>query len=413
MVDSPSDQSLSRRGFLKSTAALAVGGALPGSAMGGEKESGSAMQYRTLGRTGLRVSEVGFGAYGIKKPDVIRYAVDRGINYIDTSHCYRGGKSEEVVGEGLKGIREKVVLTTKWCPYHIDKPAMKQVFIDMLDRSLQRLKTDYVDVLMNHQVGKESDGLGVDRLKNPEMYEAWETVKQAGKARFLGASGHNSDLMEVMNWAVESGKLDVILCRYNFLDYPEQQKLIDKCEANRIGFVAMKTLAGAKGEDLDNFRDSQTSFKQAALKWVLSNSKVSNLIISIQNEKQVDEYMAASGQDLRSADYQVLDDYASAFSGQVCRYCGDCQAACPDDVRIADILRFSMYEREYQQEGRGANAYANLVASERAAHCLHCSGVCEQACGYDLPIRTLLIDAHDRLAAGYPLPARDAAAGAG
>lgn len=371
------------------------------------------MRYRTLGRTGLRVSEVGFGAYGVKSPDVIRYAVDHGVNYIDTSHCYRGGKSEEVVGEGLKGIRDNVVLTTKWCPYHIGKPAKKRVFIDMLDRSLQRLKTDYVDVVMNHQVGKESDGVGLDRLKNPEMYEAWEAVKQAGKARFLGASGHNPDLMEIMNWAVESEKLDVILCRYNFLDYPEQQKLIDKCQTNHIGFVAMKTLAGAKGEDLDNFRDRQTSFKQAALKWVLSNGKISNLIISIQNQRQVDEYVAASGMPLQEADYRALEEYAATFSNQVCRYCGDCQAACPDDVRIADILRFSMYEREYRQEGRGANAYANLVASERAAHCVHCSGGCEQACGYDLPIRTLLLDAHDRLAASYPASTRDAAAGAG
>jgi Fe-S oxidoreductase len=69
---------------------------------------------------------------------------------------------------------------------------------------------------------------------------------------------------------------------------------------------------------------------------------------------------------------------------------------------VPDILRFSMYEKEYQQEGRGARAYASLIVSERAAHCAHCSGLCERACGYDLPIRTLLIDAHRRPAEGYP-----------
>ena len=404
--------SVSRRSFLKRSA-FAAGGLWAGRAAAAES-AGHDMRYRTLGRTGLRVSEVGFGAYGIRKPDVIRYAVDRGVNYIDTSHCYRGGKSEDVVGKALKGIRDKVILTTKWCPYHIDQPAKKQVFIDMLDRSLQRLQTDYVDVLLNHQVGKESDGVGLDRLKNPEMYEAWETVKQAGKARFLGASGHNSDLMEIMNWAVDSDKLDVLLCRYSFLDYPEQQKLIDRCAEKNVGFIAMKTLAGAKGADLDNFRDKHTSFKQAALKWVLSNAKVSNLIISIQNSKQVDEYVAAAGADMQQADYDLLHEYADRFSEQVCRYCGDCAAACPDDVRIADILRFSMYEQDYGQEGRGSRAYASLVAAERAAHCQHCKGLCEQACGYDLPIRTLLLDAHKQLTSLRPgAVSYDPAAGAG
>ena len=355
------------------------------------------MRQRVLGRTGLKVSEIGFGGYPIGDPQIVRYAIDRGVNYIDTAHCYRGGKSEEVIGEALAGRRDRVVLTTKWCPHHVGKPATKQVFLDMLDASLKRLRTDHVDIVLNHEVGRNSDGLGVERLKNPEMFEAFETARRAGKARFLGASGHDPDLMGVMHHAVDSGRFDVLLCRYSFLDYPEQARLIEKAHAKGVGFIAMKTLAGAKGEDLDRFRDRYGTFKQAALKWVLSNPKVSNLIISINSTRQVDEYVPASGRPLEKADLQILKEYEETFSTEVCRFSGACLPACPENVRIADILRFSMYHNEYKQEQRGLESYARLVASERAAHCAHCAGFCEQACAYDLPIKTLLIRAHETL----------------
>jgi len=277
------------------------------------------------------------------------------------------------------------------------KPATKRVFLDSLDESLRRLQTDHVDVVLNHEVGRNSDGTGVERLKNPEMFEAFEEARKAGKVRYLGASGHDPDLMDVMHYAVDSGRFDVLLCRYSFLDYPEQNALIEKARAKGVGVIAMKTLAGAKGADLDKFRDRYTTFKQAALKWVLSNPNVSNLIISINSTRQVDEYTPASGLPLEKADLDILREYAETFSTQVCRFSGACLPACPENVRIADILRFSMYYNDYKQENRAVESYARLVASERAAHCAHCAGFCEQACAYDLPIKTLLIRAHKTL----------------
>ena len=251
--------------------------------------------------------------------------------------------------------------------------------------------------MLNHEVGRNSDGTGVERLKNPEMFEAFAEARKAGKVRFLGASGHDPDLMDVMHYAVDSGRFDVLLCRYSFLDYPEQNTLIEKARAKGVGVIAMKTLAGAKGADLDKFRDRYTTFKQAALKWVLSNPNISNLIISINSTRQVDEYAPASGRPLEKADLDVLREYAESFSTQVCRFSGACLPACPENVRIADILRFSMYFNDYKQENRGVESYAKLVASERAAHCAHCAGFCEQACAYDLPIKTLMIRGHEIL----------------
>src|SRR6266581_4748653 len=392
---------LSRRAFLKqatlATGAVAATSLGTAAVSGAATGSAGAMRHRTLGRTGLSVSEIGFGGYPIDDPAIVPYALDHGINYIDTAHCYRGGRSEEIIGTALKGRRKDVVLTTKWCPHHVGKPAKKQVFLDMLDASLKRLQTDHVDIVLNHEVGQHSDGVGVERLQNPEMFEAFEAVRQAGKARFLGASGHDPDLMGIMHHAVDSGRFDVLLCRYSFLDYPEQDKLIEKARAKGVGVIAMKTLAGAKGADLDKFRDRYTTFKQAALKWVLSNPNVSNLIISINSTRQVDEYTPASGRPLEKADLDILREYAETFSTQVCRFSGACLPACPENVRIADILRFSMYFHEYKQENRAIESYARLVASERAAHCAHCAGFCEQACAYDLPIKTLLIRAHKTL----------------
>jgi len=389
------------RRTLLTAAAAAGGAALLGGLAGsrGEPPPAPTMRYRTLGRTGLKVSEIGFGGFPIDDPDVLVYALDRGINYVDTAHCYRGGASERAIGRALSGRRERFVVTTKWCPHHIGKPPTRQVFLDLLDESLRRLGTDHVDIVLNHEVGRHSDGSGVERLKNPEMLEAWEVVKKAGKARFLGASGHDGDLPGVMGYAIESGLFDVVLCRYSFLDYPEQQKLIDRAAAAGVGFIAMKTLAGAKGADLDRFRDRQTSFKQAALKWVLGNPKLSNLIISISSRKQVDEYIAASGAPLAAADEALLEEYQARFSNEVCRFCNACEPACPDDVRIADILRFSMYFHDYGQEGRGVESYAKLVAAERAAHCAHCAGFCAAACAYDLPVKSLLLKADAALAA--------------
>ena len=393
---------VSRRAFLSGVAG--VGGALAAGSLGDRAAEAPAatggMRYRTLGRTGLKVSEIGLGGAGLADSDVVLYALDRGINYIDTSHCYRGGGSETAIGEALRGRRDRFVVTTKWCPHHIGQPFRKQVFLDMLDESLRRLQTDHVDVLLNHEVGRNSDGRGIERLKDPEMLAAWDAAKQAGKARFLGVSGHDGDLMQVLDYAIGAGPFDVLLGRYSFLDYPEQQALIERAAAKQVGFIAMKTLAGAKGADLDRFRDRQTTFKQAALKWVLSNQRLSNLVISISSRRQVDEYAAASGQPLTAADNGVLAEYAALFSTEVCRFCNACESACPGDVRIADVLRFSMYHHEYGEPELAGESYARLLEAERAEHCAACVGHCASACAYDLPVKTLLLRAHRALGPG-------------
>jgi hypothetical protein len=327
---------------------------------------------------------VGFGGYPVRDPDVVRYAIDQGINYFDTAWCYRDGKSEETIGAGLKGLRDRVVLTTKWHPAATTSAAG---MMEMLDTSLRRLQTDYVDCLLVHEVGVASDGEGIARIKNPELFLAMEQARQQGKARFFGCSGHDGDLMEIMNHAITIPEFSVMLCRYNFLSYPGEAELIRRAREAGVGVVVMKTLSGAKGADVDAFRDRYTTFKQAALKWVLSNPDLSGLVISISHREQVDEYARASGSAMTGAEAAALDAYAALFGGQVCRMCNRCETACSRGVKVADILRYRMYEHEYGWTGEGRRLYARHAARNYLTACAGCAAPCLAACppGLDIP----------------------------
>ena len=397
---SEAKKTLSRRTFLKlggaSAATAAVHSKEGNSAQAAKWQEGSEMRFRELGsRSKLKVSEIGFGGYSINDPEVVRYAIDRGINYIDTAWDYRNGKSEEIIGKGLRGLRGKVVLTTKWHPW---AETTKKEMMEMLNTSLRRLQTDYVDCLLVHQVGMASGGQSIERLENDELYEAYELAKKQGKVRFTGVSGHDGDLMEVMNWVIDKGYFDVILMRYNFLRYPEQEKLIERAKAAGIGVTAMKTLTGAKGQnDPKLYRRQGASFKQAALKWVLNNPSVSNLIITMSNRAQVDEYAAASGASFAKADQQVLDYYAQRYGDQVCTMCNKCEPHCPYGLPVANILRYYMYYEDYGEQERGMRAYAALPNAAKADACLNCAAPCEAHCPSKVQIKRELLKADKAL----------------
>lgn len=264
----------------------------------------SKMQYRVLGRTGFKVSEIGFGGYPVSDPHAVDYALDKGINYIDTSDCYRDGQSEETIGKVMKRRRDEAVLTTKFDAF---SHTTKEEMLGWIDASLRRLQTDRIDCLLVHQIGKNSGGESVERLQNPELFEAFHTAKQQGKVQYLGCSGHDPDLMEVMNYAITVPDISVILCRYNFRVYPSQPDLFKRAKEKGLGIVAMKTLAGARDADLSQFKDKGATFKQAALKWVLSNPDLSNLIISISSPDQVDEFILASGRSTGEEEQRALE----------------------------------------------------------------------------------------------------------
>lgn len=355
--------------------------------------TGSAVQsYRPLGRTGWKMSDISFGTAHVRDPDVIRIALDRGINYLDTSPDYSDAESERVVGEGIRGRRDKAFVASKFCTPggHLPVDSKVSDIIAAVEASLGRLGTDYLDLCHIHACND------LERLMAPSFHEAFDRLKEQGKVRFLGVSSHTPELETVMNHAVDSGRFDVIMVAYNFNNWPELTNIIGKAHGKGVGFVAMKTLKGAYHTVLADFTpDERNSFTQAAFKWVQSNEKVSGLVVSISKVSQLDEYLFASGKAVAPKDLAVLERYDELVTRQYCRPgCGECLDACPAGLPIDDVLRYSMYYEGYGSERVAMTKYNALGAGRQASVCADCSAPCQGACPFEIPIRDRMSRAH-------------------
>ena len=248
-------------------------------------------RYVPLGRTGIQISDISFGAsrLGAGEEAIVLHAFERGINYFDTAESYSGGESERTIGNALHGKRDKVYITSK---VEAGATERKEELMTTLESSLRRLRTDYVDVYFNHAVND------VRRLQNPEWYEFTARAKHQGKIRATGMSGHAGHLIECLDYALEKGSVDVILVAYNFgqdpafyqrftrsFDFvarqPDLPRVLRQAKAKGVGVIAMKTLMGARLNDMRPFEKDGATFAQAAFRWVLSNPDVDALIISM------------------------------------------------------------------------------------------------------------------------------------
>jgi len=202
-----------------------------------------------------------------------------------------------------------------------------------------------------------------------------------------------------MDWVINKGYFDVILMRYNFIRYEEQRELIKKAKSKGIGVIAMKTLSGAKGEnDPKLYRKKGATYKQAALKWVLANEDVSNLIITISSRTQVDEYAKVPGMKLTQADMKMLEYYKMAYKTEVCTMCNECEPHCPKHLPVAEILRYSMYAENYHLPEQGSLAYQSLALDKRASDCATCPAPCIPHCPEGVDIKREMEKAHEILA---------------
>ena len=174
--------------------------------------------YRPLGRTGFEISDISFGCSDLNDPTVAQRALERGINYFDTSPDYANADSEIALGEGIRGFpRDRVFIASKFCTPkgHLKSGTPVTGVIAAVEESLRRLGTDYLDLVHIHAVNS------VDRLMAASIHEAFDRLKEAGKVRFLGVSSHTADLERVMHHAVDCGRFDVIMAAYNFKSWPE------------------------------------------------------------------------------------------------------------------------------------------------------------------------------------------------
>jgi len=433
---------IDRRQFLKTSAAGIVGAGLLGPSRGPLSRYSSAQEalkiknYRVLGRTGFKVSDIGFGGADLQEPGLLEAAIAAGINYVDTAEHYNRGGSEKTVGEVLKKgtiDRKSIFITTK---LNISRGEhTKDTIKGRALKCLERLQMEYIDCLQIHMVP------AVEQLKHEGFHAAFQELKAEGKVRFLGISCHGAQYGEVpvsmediMLAAAEDGRFDLVLFVYNFLQEEQGNRILRACKAKGIGTTLMKANpvieyrdltamideAKKAGRDvppqatkmLDLYKsrvDASEAFKKkynlgsfeeirsAAIRFGLSHPDVHSSCPSITNYSDLEAYLALSGTNLNPVEARMLADYRDLQGRFYCRHaCGLCESRCPSGVPVNTIMRYNHYFVSQHRERRAMVKYAEMQAA-KADLCGSCAGHCEAACPYGVPVQGLLVGAHHRL----------------
>jgi aryl-alcohol dehydrogenase-like predicted oxidoreductase len=289
-INPANDRKLSRREFLKKAPpAIAglvvlggVGAGLGNLARAAGDETPKILDYRPLGKTGFKLSDIGMGA-GVDDA-VIKYAFDRGINYFDTADSYYNGKGEEAFGRALKSVRDKCVISTK----HMVEPGWKkEVLMEKVNASLNRLDSDYVDLLFMQGVGDPA------LFKNEEILAAYRELKEQGKYRFLCFSTHDTDT--VVPAAIESGLFSAAMLMYIPSLFQKMDEMHARLHEAGLGIIAMKALKGGEGANVLEKAKPGMTFAQASIRWALQDRKISTVLISMRTFEHIDEYLKVSG----------------------------------------------------------------------------------------------------------------------
>jgi aryl-alcohol dehydrogenase-like predicted oxidoreductase len=454
---------IKRRDFVKSSGAALAGGALLGLAPIPENKAlakssgapplfpvqpsreGRIQSYRTLGRTGFKVSDISLGGSLIREANVARYALDKGINFIDTAEGYENGASERGIRNALQHFdREKIFIATK---AYMRRGDDKETVLNKVRGSLHRLGTEYIDAYMMSSVDT------VEGLNHPGYHAAIEQLRAEGKVRFTGATYHGPEatdqtgMADVLCAAAEDGRFDVLLLVYNFLNHSEGDRIIASSKANNVGTTAMKTApgklraepfdpenlsdlfqqyvdlmlrAGQSREsalrELKKYSDAQNEFVEktqvfaqqygieneealqlASIQWVLQNPDMHTACISVWSFDLIDKIVALSGTRLTAPAGSLLEESRSALDSQHCRHgCVECMGACPFSVPVSNIMRYAYYFEGQGRERHAMSRYAALDGSG-AASCKDCAGLCAGACRYGLDIQLSMLQTHNLL----------------
>ena len=326
------------------------------------------MKYKTLGKTGLNVSQMGFGGIPIQRIDaagtrkLMEQMVEAGINYIDTARGYT--VSESFLGEALVGIRDKFVLATK------SMSRTKETMAADIEISLNNLKTEYIDL---YQVHNPSIQQLQQVVAEGGALEALMEAKAAGKIGHIGLTAHS---LEVFEMALSMDWVETIMFPYNIVE-TQGEKLIAKCAQKNIGFICMKPLAGGAIEDAT-----------LAMRFCCANENVSVVIPGMADPKELDQNLAAVNDEspLSPAETAKIVAIRKDLGTQFCRRCNYC-APCSEGISIPSVFLFEGYLSRYGLGDWAKDRYGAMA--KHASDCVGC-GVCETRCPYNLPIRQML-----------------------
>jgi predicted aldo/keto reductase-like oxidoreductase len=340
-----------------------------------------------LGKTGLKVTTVGFGCMITSDGSVIERAADIGITYFDTARGYQGGNNERMVGAALKRKRKDIVLSSKTAA------RTREDALQHIDKSLQELGTDYLDIWYLH-------GKGASRDVTDDLIDAQQTAKKAGKIRFAGVSTHSGQ-PELMPFLIKNTNIDVILTAFNFTLDPVMKRLIADAAAAGKGIVAMKVMAGG----FRSIRPTDPNYSKlkadggmlSALKWVVRDPSVHSTIPSMTDMDQLDENLKAMSEPYGATDQKLLGARLEFIRPFYCRMCGQCDGQCRQGLPVADMLRFVTYADGYGQFALGREQFMEMAPEHTAVECSKCPG-CTVQCPHGVRVARQLIRAQELFA---------------
>ena len=325
------------------------------------------MEYRVLGKTGLKVSRLGFGGIPIQRIDaegtkaLMHRLLEAGVNYIDSARGYT--VSEEYIGYGLEGIRDKFILATK------GRGLTKQAMQKDLETSLRNFRTDYIDLYQFHNPSLED----LETITAPGgALEALRDAKSAGTVRHIGLTAHSTQVFEK---ALDMDWVETIMFPYNLVEN-QGAELIAKCQEKNVGFICMKPLAGGAIDDAS-----------LALRYIVQNPAVTVVIPGMASDRELSQNLAAVGNSApltgdETAKIQAIRD---SLGTQFCRRCNYC-APCTVGIHIPQLFVLEGYLTRY---GLADWAKGRYETETKASACIEC-GACEGRCPYHLPIREMM-----------------------
>jgi len=321
------------------------------------------LRYRVIGKTGMKVTSVGFGCMITSDPSVIEKAADLGINYFDTARVYQQGNNERMVGAALKAKRNSIFLSSK------SGAGKKAEALTNLETSLKEIGTDHLDIWYLHGKSKAED-------ITDEWLEAQAQAKKEGKIRFSGVSTHSGQTDIIKAVTAKKDQIDVVLVAHNFSMEPALLAAIEAAHKEGVGIVGMKVMAGGfrRAKPGDKIYDTlkREGAMLAALKWVLKSPAVDTTIPSITDMEQLDENMKAMTVPFTEADQKVLTAQLDYIRPLYCRTCGTCAGTCPKGLPVSDILRYLSYAEGYGEYPLGREHFLALPTDVREVRCNLC-----------------------------------------
>lgn len=326
------------------------------------------MEYRVLGKTGLRISRLGLGGIPIQRIDaegtkkLVHQMAEMGINYIDTARGYT--VSEEYLGYALEGIRDKFVLATK------GRATTREDMLADIEKSLHNLRTNYIDLYQFHNPSMQA----LDAILAPGgALEGALEAKKAGKIGHIGATTHS---VEIFARLLELPWVETIMFPYNIVEN-QAQELIAKCGEKNIGFICMKPLAGGAIED-----------GRLALRYIAANENVTVIIPGMAELRELNQNAEAvgDGSPLTEEEMAAAQQVRDSLGTQFCRRCNYC-APCTVGISIPSAFLFEGYLSRYGLADWARDRYKAM--EHTAGECISC-GQCETRCPYHLPIREML-----------------------